>query len=194
MTPVKPGLVAVGTSLGGLNALLALLRVLPRDLGVPIVVVQHRSAASNGSLADVLQQHTGWRVVEAEDKARLEPGTVYVAPPDYHLLIEDRDSLALSTEGPVRSARPSIDVLFESAAEAYGPAAIAVLLTGASADGAAGLAHIKARGGRAIVEDPATAECATMPAAGIAAAAVDYVLPLERIGPHLVSLVQGSRV
>jgi two-component system chemotaxis response regulator CheB len=194
MMPIKPGLVAVGTSLGGLNALLAVLRVLPRELGIPVVVVQHRGPASNGSLADILQDHTALHVVEAEDKARLEPGTVYIAPPDYHLLIEDRHSVALSTEGPVRSARPSIDVLFESVAAAYGPAAIAVLLTGASADGAAGLAEIKARGGRAIVEDPATAECPTMPAAGIAAAAVDYILRLERIGPHLVSLVEGSRV
>jgi two-component system chemotaxis response regulator CheB len=194
MTAITPGLVAIGTSLGGLNALLTLLRVLPHDLGVAVVVVQHRGAASNGSLAAVLQEHTALRVLEAEDKARLEPGIVYIAPPDYHLLVEDRHSLALSTEGPVRSARPSIDVLFESAAAAYGPAVIAVLLTGASADGAEGLAHVKARGGRAIVEDPATAECATMPAAGIAAAAVDYVLPLERIGPHLVSLVEGSRV
>jgi two-component system chemotaxis response regulator CheB len=185
--------VAVGTSLGGLNALAAVLSVLPRDLPVPIVIVQHRGTASDGSLADVLQDHTALRVVEAEDKVRLEPSTVYVAPPDYHLLIEDRESLALSTEGPVRSARPSIDVLFESAADAYGPALLGVLLTGASADGAAGIARIKALGGRAIVQDPATAECATMPAAAIAAAAVDYVLPLERIGPHLVSLVEGTR-
>ena len=101
--------------------------------------------------------------------------------------------LALSTDEPVRSARPSIDVLFETAADAYGPALLGVLLTGASADGAAGLAHVKARGGRAIVQDPATAECATMPAAGIAAAAVDYILPLERIGEYLVSLVEGTR-
>ena len=107
--------------------------------------------------------------------------------------MEERGSLALSTDGPVRSARPSIDVLFETAAEAYGPALVGVLLTGASADGAAGLARVKARGGRAIVQDPATAECATMPAAGIAAAPVDYILPLERIGDHLVSLVEGTR-
>lgn len=191
---MRPGLVVIGTSLGGLNALVAVLGALPRELAVPIVVVQHRAAASDGSLAEVLQEYTALRVVEAEDKARLEPGIVYVAPADYHLLVEERDALALSTEAPVRSARPSIDVLFESAAEAYGAEVIGVLLTGASADGAAGLARIKALGGRAIVEDPATAECATMPAAGMAAAAVDYVLALERIGPHLVSLVEGSRV
>jgi two-component system chemotaxis response regulator CheB len=190
----KPDLVAVGTSLGGLNALLTVLRVLPAGFAAPIVVVQHRGAASDGSLAELLQVHTALRVVEAEDKTLLEQSTVYVAPADYHLLVEDRASLALSTEGPVRFARPSIDVLFESAAAAYGSAALAILLTGASDDGAAGLATIKRRGGRTMVQDPATAECATMPAAGIAAAAIDYILPLERIGPYLLSLVEESRI
>jgi two-component system, chemotaxis family, protein-glutamate methylesterase/glutaminase len=190
---MRPELVAIGTSLGGLNALVAILRALPESLPVAIVVVQHRGASSDGSLAAVLQDHTPLRVVEADDKARLEPATVYVAPPDYHLLVEERGSLALSTEGPVRSARPSIDVLFETASDAYGAALLAVLLTGASADGAAGLARVKARGGRAIVQDPLTAECATMPAAGIAATAVDYILPIDRIGEHLVSLVSGTR-
>jgi two-component system, chemotaxis family, protein-glutamate methylesterase/glutaminase len=190
---VRPELVAIGTSLGGLNALVAVLRALPESLPVAIVVVQHRGANSEVSLAAVLQDHTPLRVVEADDKARLEPATVYVAPADYHLLVEERGSLALSTDGPVRSARPSIDVLFETASDAYGAALLAVLLTGASADGAAGLARVKARGGRAIVQDPLTAECATMPAAGIAATAVDYILPIDRIGEHLVSLVRGTR-
>ena len=191
---MRPTLVVIGTSLGGLSAILAVLKRLPRDLPVPVLIVQHRGPASDGRLVDLLQQHTELTVVEAEDKAALVPATVFVAPADYHLLVEEGGSLALSTEGPVRSARPSIDVLFETAAEAYGPALIGVLLTGASADGAAGLAQVKARGGRAIVQDPATAECATMPAAGIAAAPVDYILPLERIGDHLVSLVEGTRV
>ena len=191
---MRPTLVVIGASLGGLSAILAVLKRLPRDLPVPVLIVQHRGPASDGGLVDLLQQHTGLTVVEAEDKAALVPATVFVAPADYHLLVEEGGSLALSTEGPVRSARPSIDVLFETAAEAYGPALIGVLLTGASADGAAGLAQVKARGGRAIVQDPATAECATMPAAGIAAAPVDYILPLERIGDHLVSLVEGTRV
>ncbi len=191
---MRPTLVVIGASLGGLSAILAVLKRLPRDLPVPVLIVQHRGPASDGGLVDLLQQHTGLTVVEAEDKAALVPATVFVAPADYHLLVEEGGSLALSTEGPVRSARPSIDVLFETAAEAYGPALVGVLLTGASADGAAGLAQVKARGGRAIVQDPATAECATMPAAGIAAAPVDYILPLERIGDHLVSLVEGTRV
>jgi two-component system chemotaxis response regulator CheB len=132
-------------------------------------------------------------VVEAEDKMALEAGIVYLAPADYHLLVEERGRLALSVDPPVRSARPSIDVLFETAADAYGAALLGVLLTGASADGADGLARVKALGGRAIVEDPSTAECRTMPAAGLAATAVDYVLPLRDIGSHVVTLVEGTR-
>lgn len=183
----------VGTSLGGLNALIEVLKNLPPTLPVPVVVVQHRSAAANSGLAALLRNHTALAVEEAEDKQAMSSGTVYLAPADYHLLIEERGLLALSTEGPVRSARPSIDVLFETAADAYGSDVVGVLLTGASADGAEGLAAIKARGGRVIVQDPASAECATMPAAGISATFVDYVLPLEAIGGHLVSLVEGTR-
>ena len=191
---MRTELIAIGTSLGGLNALLAVVRHLPRDLPAAIVVVQHRGATHNTGLVDLLQESTALTVVEPEDKTALKPGMLFVAPADYHLLVEDRESLALSTDAPVRSARPSIDVLFESAADAYGDAVVGVLLTGASADGAAGLARIKQRGGRVIVQDPATAECATMPSAGIAATAVDHVLPLERIGEHLLGLVEGTRV
>jgi two-component system chemotaxis response regulator CheB len=191
---MRTELIAIGTSLGGLNALLAVVRQLPRDLPAAIVVVQHRGVSHDTGLVDLLQQSTALSVVEAEDKTALTPGTLFVAPADYHLLVENRESLALSTDAPVRCARPSIDVLFESAADAYGDAVVGVLLTGASADGAAGLARIKQRGGRVIVQDPVTAECATMPAAGMAATAVDYVLPLERIGEHLLELVEGTRV
>jgi two-component system chemotaxis response regulator CheB len=188
-----PGLVTIGTSLGGLNALMTVLRQVPAGLGVPIAIVQHRGPSTDNGLAVLLQGITPLAVVEAEDKMELAPGTIYLAPPDYHLMVEAPGLLALSTDGPVRSARPSIDVLFETAAAAYGPNLLAVLLTGASADGADGLAAVKARGGRAIVQDPATAESAVMPAAGIAAAVVDYVLPLTAIGSHLVTLIEGTR-
>jgi two-component system chemotaxis response regulator CheB len=190
---MRPEVITVGTSLGGLHALLTLLRHLPADLPVPILVVQHRGTQSESGLVEMLQEHTALRVLEAEDKAALAAGTVYLAAPDYHLLVEEPGAIALSTEAPVRSARPSIDVLFESAADAYGAGVLGVLLTGASADGASGLARIKAAGGRAIVQDPATAECAAMPAAGIAATPVDYILPLESIGEYLVTLVEGTR-
>ena len=189
-----PNLIAVGASLGGLHALSTLLGDIRPGLPLPLVIVQHRAISSDGTgLAQLLCDRTGIAVVEAEDKMPLEPKKVYLAPADYHLLVEERGVLALSTDAPVRSARPSIDVLFETAADAYGSTLLAVLLTGASADGAEGLAAVKARGGRAIVEDPATAECRTMPAAGLAATAVDYVLPLSKIGEHLVALVEGTR-
>lgn len=189
-----PQLVAVGTSLGGLNALTVLLQALPERFPVPIAIVQHRSVSPDGGgLAQLLQGHSKLTVVEADDKMPIEPGTVYLAPADYHLLVEEPGLLALSTDTPVRAARPSIDVLFQTASEAYGSTLLGVLLTGASADGAEGLATIKARGGRVIVEDPATAECRTMPAAGLAATAVDYVLPIAKIGEYLVTLVEGRR-
>jgi two-component system chemotaxis response regulator CheB len=189
-----PELIAIGTSLGGLNALTTLLQGLPERFRVPIVIVQHRAVSPDGGgLTQLLQDHSRLTVVEAEDKMPIEPGMVYLAPADYHLLIEEPGRLALSTDAPVRSARPSIDVLFQTASEAYGAALLGVLLTGASADGADGLATVKSRGGRVIVEDPATAECGTMPAAGLAATAVDYVLPMAKIGAYLVTLVEGRR-
>jgi len=119
---MRTELIAIGTSLGGLNALLAVVRHLPRDLPAAIVVVQHRGATHTTGLVDLLQESTALTVVEPEDKTALKPGMLFVAPADYHLLVEDRESLALSTDAPVRSARPSIDVLFESAADAYGDA------------------------------------------------------------------------
>ena len=190
----RPELVAVGTSLGGLNALTRLLGALPERFRAPLVIVQHRTMnPDGGGLGTVLQDHTRLMVVEAEDKMTLEPGRIYLAPADYHLMIEEPGRVALSTDAPVRAARPSIDVLFQTAADAYGDRLLGVILTGASADGAEGLAAIKERGGKAIVEDPATAECRTMPAAALAATAVDYVLPLDRIGDHLVTLVEGTR-
>jgi two-component system, chemotaxis family, protein-glutamate methylesterase/glutaminase len=189
----RPELIVIGTSVGGLNALTALLRELPAEMPVPIAIVQHRAVGDAGRLAAVLQDHSRLPIVEADDKMLLCPATVYLAPADYHLLIESRGLVALSTDAPVRSARPSIDVLFETAAEAYGPDLIAVLLTGASADGADGLASVKAHGGWAIVEDPASAECGTMPAAALAATKVDYVVSLPDIGTHLMTILEGSR-
>ena len=188
-------LIAIGTSLGGLSALTRLLATMPATLRVPIAIVQHRTMTPDaGGLARLLQDHTALTIVEAEDKMAVEPGRVYLAPADYHLMVEERGLLALSTDPPIRSARPSIDVLFQTAADAYRDGLLGVVLTGASADGAEGLAAVKAYGGRAIVEDPATAECRTMPAAALAATAVDYVLPLDRIGDHLVTLAEGTRV
>jgi two-component system chemotaxis response regulator CheB len=126
-------------------------------------------------------------VHDVEDKMVIEPRNVYIAPPDYHLLVE-RDSFALSVDERVQYARPSIDVLFESAAHAYGPGLIGIILTGANEDGAAGLATVKRRGGVAIVQDPGDAVRRTMPEAAIAATAADAILPLEEMGGFLYGL------
>jgi two-component system chemotaxis response regulator CheB len=180
-------LVVVGTSWGGLAALGRLLDHLPEELDLPIAIAQHRGAGSlEGALAASLERRILRRVREVEDKDPMERGHVYVAPPDYHLLVE-RGSFALSVDERVRHARPSIDVLFESAADAYGAGVIGVILTGANDDGAAGLARIKERGGIAIAQDPATAEAPMMPRAAIQATA-PIVLALERIGPSIAEL------
>lgn len=188
-------LIVVGASLGGFRALERLLVGLPADVGVAVAVAQHRSADSTrGSLESMLQQHTEMRVLEAGDKEAILPGHVYVAPADYHLLVEP-GSFALSVDARVQFARPSIDVLFESAADAYGERLIGIVLTGANADGAAGLAVVKRRGGVAVVQEPATAEARVMPEAALKLTAADAVLPLEEIGAfvHGLCLPVGDR-
>jgi two-component system chemotaxis response regulator CheB len=184
--------VVVGTSYGGLQALSVLLGGLPAGFEPAVVVVQHRSRDSDDTLSRLLGDRTPLPVVEVDDKDVIEAGHVFIAPPDYHLLIEG-ETFALSTEAPVAFSRPSIDVLFESAAEALGERVIGVLLTGANADGAAGLVCIKQRGGYAIVQDPETAVGRAMPAAGVATEVVDVVLPLERIAGHLVEIATRRR-
>ena len=185
-------LVVVGTSLGGLSALEIVLGGLPDHFPLAIVVVQHRGIDPNDILSLVLQVHCALPVSEPDDKEPIEGGRIYVAPADYHLLVE-RGSFALSTEPKVSHARPSIDVLFESAADSYRRALIGVILTGANADGARGLARVKARGGLTVVQAPATAECAVMPEAAIAATAVDRILPLAEIPGFLVQRCAVSR-
>ncbi len=180
-------LVVVGTSLGGLYALEVLLSGLSKSFPLSMAVVQHRHKDSDNKLGAFLQRHSALPLKEAEDKAVILPGRVYLAPADYHLLVEP-GRLALSTEAPVLYARPSIDVLFESAADAYGERLIGVILSGASHDGAQGLAKIKACGGLAVVQEPATAQSRTMPEAAIATVAVDSILMLEDIAPLLVKV------
>jgi two-component system chemotaxis response regulator CheB len=185
-------LIVVGASWGGLHAVGRLLATLPEELDVPLAIVQHRGAeAHRTSLADLLQTSLERPVREVDDKDPIDPGVVYLAPPDYHLLVEGRH-FSLSTDTRVNFARPSIDVLFESAADAYGPAAIGIILTGANEDGAAGLARIKEAGGVAIVQDPRTAERARMPEAALEATSADVILPLEEIGPFLRGLCLGA--
>lgn len=184
-------LVVVGTSWGGLDAVGRLLRDLPADFTCPVVLVQHRSPAPS-QLAPLLARHTTWRVCEAIDKQALASSTLYLAPPGYHLLVE-RGYVSLSTEAPVGWSRPSIDVTFLSAADAYAEALVGVVLTGANADGAAGLARIAHRGGLAIVQDPVTATDPTMPRAALAAVPDALVLVLDEIAVELSSLCEVGR-
>jgi two-component system, chemotaxis family, protein-glutamate methylesterase/glutaminase len=196
MTPAAlPKVVVVGTSLGGMRALEIVLRGLSPDFPLPIAVVQHRSAEWDGQqshLTRLLQLHSPLPIVEASDKDPLDGGRVFLAPPDYHLLIDD-GCFALSTDARVCHARPSIDVLFESAAEVYREGVLAVLMTGASADGTMGAMRIKRRGGRVIVQDPRTAESAVMPQSAMSAGVVDSVLPLDEIAPYLNVAVVAHR-
>ncbi|HEY9734845.1 MAG TPA: chemotaxis protein CheB [Trichocoleus sp.] len=184
-------LVVVGTSLGGLSALRNMLKDLPNDFSAAIAIVQHRHKESDITLANFLQQFTPLPVIEVEDKAKILPGHVYMAPANYHLLVEP-GFFSLSTDEPVSYARPSIDVMLESAADAYGSRLIAVLMTGANQDGVQGLVAVKRRGGVAIVQDPTTADCPVLPRAAIAAVSVDWVLPLSNLAAHLVYLCSAA--
>jgi two-component system chemotaxis response regulator CheB len=179
-------LAVIGASWGGLHALTTVLASLVReDLRATVVIAQHRSAESaEGVLPQLLGYSSTVPVREAGDKDAIEPATIYVAPPDYHLLIDGRH-FALTTDERVQFARPSVDVLFETAAEAYGDRVLGVILTGANADGAAGLRAIREHGGLTVVQDPATAERRDMPDAALAATPVDAVLPLDEIGAFL---------
>jgi len=182
-------LVAIGASWGGLQAVERVLGALPADFGAAVVIAQHRQADADLSrLEQLLGAHCLLDVVEAEDKQPLVPGSVIVAPADYHLLVE-RGSVALSVDPPLNYSRPSIDVLFTSAADAYAEHVAGVVLTGANADGADGLARIASRGGPAIVQDPATAERREMPDAALAATPGAKVMALEQIAALLIELV-----
>jgi len=189
---MRTELIVIGTSWGGLRALQMLLRDLPPNLGCPVLVAQHRAADGESDLATVLGRASVLPVCDAADKDQLVGGRVYLAPADYHLMVEEKWCVALSTSAPVHSARPSIDVLFDTAAAAYGAAVAGVVLTGASADGASGLAAIQRAGGAVIVQDPSTAECPIMPQAAVAATRTPVVLPLEGIASHLARLTGGG--
>jgi two-component system chemotaxis response regulator CheB len=190
-----PQLIVIGCSLGGMNALHTILSLLTRDFCVPIVVAQHRHRRSGDALPAYFRRETGLKVVDAEDKQWIEPGHVYLAPADYHLFVERngaRGELSLSVDDAVRHSRPSIDVLFESAAEEYGDRLLGIVLTGANDDGARGAARIKALGGIVIAQDPATAEAPAMPRATIDAVQVDRILRLEEIAPFLIEVCQTT--
>ncbi|MGA7934896.1 MAG: chemotaxis protein CheB [Kovacikia sp.] len=180
-------IIVVGTSLGGLTALRILLSGLSRNFPVAIAIVQHRYKDLGNGLTDFLQQSLSLPIKDVEDKDEIQPGQIYLAPADYHLLVEP-GYFSLSIDDPVSFSRPSIDVLFESAADTYGKQTIGIILTGANHDGARGLHSIKAAGGLAIVQEPTMAESGIMPQAAIDATPVDAVLPLTAIAPYLMNL------
>ncbi|MFH0774403.1 MAG: chemotaxis protein CheB [bacterium] len=214
---MNPKIIVIGASKGGLQALKTVLSALPAEFPLPVVIVQHREKEADEALSQLLQKVSSLTVTEVEDKQPILPGQVFLAPGGYHLLIES-DTLpptlspqpsfsspitdyrspdhlpfppchfALSTAEPVKYSRPSVDVLFESAAEVYGEGVIGVILTGNNADGAQGLAAVKQAGGMTIVQEPRTAEADSMPKAAIAATEVDKILPLEEIGPFLAKM------
>jgi two-component system, chemotaxis family, protein-glutamate methylesterase/glutaminase len=183
-------MVVVGVSAGGFAALPRLLGPLKASFSLPVIIVQHEAPNAGDFLPQYLCRHCRLPVKQADEKESIKGGMVYLAPPGYHLLIEEDRTFALSVDDPVNHARPSIDVLFETAAEVYGEGTIGVILTGANSDGAEGLKRIKAAGGHTVVQEPSTAESAYMPRAALAATVVDTVLPLDQIGPYLNGLAE----
>jgi two-component system chemotaxis response regulator CheB len=182
--------IVVGCSWGGLAALRTIVSSLPPGFDIPVAIVQHRHRDSDGMLARFLQGQTGLRVCEVEDKQPVESGHVFIAPANYHLLVE-QGFFSLSLEAPVRYSRPSIDVAFTSAADAYGHRAVGVVLTGSNDDGADGLRRIADAGGMTVVQDPVGAEVPTMPLAAIRAVPTARVFGIERIASFLAALPSG---
>ncbi len=181
--------VVIGASAGGMETIGSILTKLPSNFAAPIVIVQHLSPESNGYMAKYLNQKCNIIVKEADDKENITPGTAYIAPSNYHLLVEKDGTLSFTVENKVNYARPSIDVLFETAADLYQDTLIGIILTGANSDGSKGLRRIKERGGLVIVQDPETALVQSMPKAAIKETTVDYILSVDKIIDKLIELV-----
>jgi two-component system chemotaxis response regulator CheB len=181
--------VALAASAGGLTALSKVLGGLPESLPAFVVVVQHLDPRHRSLMAEILGKRTLLEVKQAEEGDRLSHGRVYVAPPDYHLLVNRNGTLSLSQSELVHFVRPSADLLFESLAASYGERAIAVVLTGSGSDGSMGVKAVKQKGGTVIAQDEETAEYFGMPGAAIATKSVDFVLALDEIAPALVTLI-----
>ena len=184
--------IVMGVSAGGMEALSTILPDLPADFAFPLIVVQHQHPTSDDFLVHYLNERCNLKVKQADGKENILPGVIYIAPPDYHLMVEEDRTFSLSVDEPVNYARPSIDVLFKTAVDAYGARLVGVILTGTSSDGSLGLKRIKESGGLAMVQDPETAEVDIMPKAAVDATEVDYVLPLEEIGPFLNRLTMDE--
>jgi two-component system chemotaxis response regulator CheB len=183
--------VAVGSSAGGVEALHVLVSTLPAEFPAAILIVQHMDPRHRSMLAGLLARRCQLRVKQASTGEEIQAGTIYIAPPDAHLIVRER-RLVLTDTALVHFSRPSIDLLFESVADAYGDRAIGVVLSGSGVDGADGIRAIKAKGGTTIVQHPGSAAHPRMPEAARATGCVDVTLPLEDIGPAIVSLVSPA--
>jgi two-component system chemotaxis response regulator CheB len=184
--------IVMGGSAGGIEALIAILAPLPAGFALPLLIVQHLNASDGGCFAQQLARAIQLPVSEPSDKERIEPGRVYTAPANYHMLVEDGNTISLSVDDKVNWSRPSIDVLFASAARAWKSSLTAIILSGASADGAEGIRAVKAVGGLTIAQNPLHIGYPFMPQAAIATGAVDEVLDVDRIGRRLIELVAGN--
>ena len=180
--------IVIGVSSGGMNAMKIIFSQLPNEFGIPIIIVQHIGSHSENMWIKLLNERSNIELIEAEEKEKIEKGKVYIAPANYHLLIERDKTFTLTIDERVNYARPSIDVLFETAAEAYQNKLIGVVLTGSNNDGTKGLQRIKECGGLTIVQDPDTAESYYMPASAIASFLPDHILPLEEIVKLLIEI------
>jgi two-component system chemotaxis response regulator CheB len=180
--------VVIGASAGGIEALLLLLPALPAGLRAPVFIVQHLPRDRASLLVEIFAPRCAVPLQEAQDKQPVEAGNVYFAPPDYHLLLDAGPRLALSVDAPVHYSRPAIDVLFQSAADLYGPRLLGLVLTGGNQDGAEGLASVRAAGGLAAVQDPADAQMPLMPECALATGPADFVLPLRQLASLLGTL------
>jgi two-component system chemotaxis response regulator CheB len=184
--------IVVGASAGGVEALLQVFSALPRAFDIPILAVLHLPDERRSQLSEVFAMRLGREVREGRDKAAIEPGVIYFAGPGYHLSVERDFTLSLSQEERVHYSRPAIDILFDSAADAYGPGLVGVLMTGANEDGAKGLAAIKRHGGLTIVQDPVEARMAIMPLAALKLQQPDHILSLNGIGSLLAKLERST--
>lgn len=180
--------IVIGVSSGGMSVMKFMFSLLPKDFNIPIIIVQHINARSDSQWIKFLNEKSKLHIKEADEKEKIEPGNIYIAPPNYHLLIENNKTFSLTIDERVNFARPSIDVLFESAAEVYTNKLIGIVLTGSNNDGTYGIIKIKEYGGLTIIQDPKTAESAYMPASAIAAIEPDYVLHLEKIVELLIQI------
>ncbi len=184
--------IVIGASAGGLHAIKTIVSALPSGFRLPIAIVQHLSPLTDNYWISMVDKLSAIAVKEADEKEKLEAGTVYIAPANYHLLVERDETLSLSIDPKVNYARPAIDTLFESAADVFRQQLVGVVLTGSNSDGALGLRRIKECGGLAVVQEPGTAEAGYMPEAAIAATQVDYILPLEKIASLFISIHQQT--